>query len=99
MSHLLHEIVKGVDEEIAQKLPTLSSEISRREMRKSLLALEKMTKHIRKELLKESKQLASSRKAKRVRQNSQNSSLNNKNKNKKIIKDDNIEDAKTEEDS
>jgi len=89
MSHLLHEIVKGVDEEIAQKLPTLSSEISRREMRKSLLALEKMTKHIRKELLKESKQLASSRKAKR----------NNKNKNKKIIKDDNIEDAKTEEDS
>ena len=99
MSHLLHEIVKGVDEEIAQKLPTLSSEISRREMRKSLLALEKMTKHIRKELLKESKQLASSRKAKRVRQNSQNSSLNNKNKNKKIIKDDKIEDAKTEEDS
>tara|TARA_R110001606_G_scaffold27702_1_gene88366 strand:- start:595 stop:852 length:258 start_codon:yes stop_codon:yes gene_type:complete len=85
MSHLLHEIVKGVDEEIAQKLPTLTSEISRREMRKSLLALEKMTKHIRKELLKESKQLASSRKAKR----------NNKNKNKKIIKDDNIADAET----
>jgi len=90
MSHLLHEIVRGVDEEIAQKLPTLSSEISRREMRKSLLALEKMTKHIRRELLKESKELAASRRAEKAKKGLASSTesrnrgkLNIKNKNKK----------------
>ena len=85
MSNLLHEIVRGVNEEIAVKLPTLSSEKSRKEMRATLLALEKMTRHIRQELMKESKQLTRARKEKR----------NNK-KNK--IKTDNIERDAEEQD-
>ena len=65
MSNLLHEIQRAVNEEILPGIPRLSSEKSRKEMRANLLALEKMIKHIRQELLKESKELTSARKAKR----------------------------------
>lgn len=66
MSNLLHEIQRAVNEEITPGIPKLSSEKSRKEMRANLLALEKMVKHIRQELLKESKELTSARKAKRI---------------------------------
>lgn len=65
MSNLLHEIQRAVNEEITPGIPKLSSEKSRKEMRANLLALEKMIKHIRQELLKESKELTSARKLKR----------------------------------
>ena len=85
MSQLLHEIVRGVNEEIGDKLPKLSSEKTRKEMRRTLLALEKMTKHIRKELLRESKELAASRKqARLLKKNKKNNSrdiLNSENYN------------------
>ncbi len=65
MSTLLHEIIRAVDEEIKDKLPTLKTEKDRIEMRKNLRALERMIAHIRKELLKESKTLKLNRKQKR----------------------------------
>jgi hypothetical protein len=65
MSQLLHEIIRAVDEEIKDKLPTLKTEKDRIEMRKNLRALERMIAHIRKELLKESKTLKLNRKQKR----------------------------------
>ena len=66
MSNLLHEIQRAVNEEILPGIPRLSSEKSRKEMRANLLALEKMIKHIRQELMRESKELTSARKAKRA---------------------------------
>ena len=77
MSQLLHEIVRGVNEEIADKLPKLSSEKTRKEMRRTLLALEKMTKHIRKELMRESKELAASRKQARLLKKNKKNNLTN----------------------
>ena len=66
MSNLLHEIQRAVNEEITPGIPKLSSEKSRKEMRANLLALEKMIKHIRQELMKESKELTSARKQNRL---------------------------------
>ncbi len=57
MSTKLHEIVQAVNEEIAPRLPGMSSEKKRIEMRKNLLALEKMIKEYRKDLLTESKEI------------------------------------------
>lgn len=65
MSNLLHEIQRAVNDEITPAIPKLSSEKSRRDMRATLLALEKMVRHIRQQLLLESKQLTSDRKAAR----------------------------------
>jgi hypothetical protein len=66
MSTLLQEIVTAVNTEIMPNLPMMSSERKRIEMRVTLSALEKMIKHIRQELLNESKQLKNERKQKRV---------------------------------
>ena len=65
MSTLLQEIVTAVNTEIMPNLPLMSSEKKRIEMRVTLSALEKMIKHIRRELLLESKRVKSERKAKR----------------------------------
>lgn len=64
MTTLLNEIIRAVDEDIRPALPLMSSEKKRVEMRVTLSALEKMIKHIRLELLKESKQLKVERKEK-----------------------------------
>tara|TARA_R110001606_G_scaffold6205_1_gene27922 strand:+ start:467 stop:703 length:237 start_codon:yes stop_codon:yes gene_type:complete len=65
MSTLLQEIVTAVNTELAPNLPLMSSEKKRIEMRVTLSALEKMIKHIRQELLAESKRVKSERKSKR----------------------------------
>ena len=65
MSQLLHEIVRSVEDEIKDKLPSLKSEKDRIEMRRTLSALEKMVRHIRLELMKESKNLKAERKTKK----------------------------------
>ena len=77
MSNLLHEIQRAVNEEITPHIPKLSSERSRKAMRANLLALEKMIKHIRQELLKESKELTSARKAKRIARLNNNNAEDN----------------------
>ena len=66
MSTLLHEIVNAIDTEIKPMLPKMKSEKDRVEMRRTLMGLEKMVKHIRQELLKESKKLKGDRKEKRL---------------------------------
>ena len=66
MSLLLQEIIRAVEEEVKPNLPALTSERKRVEMRATLLAMEKMIKHIRRELLKESKEIRSNRKQKRL---------------------------------
>ena len=66
MSSLIQEIVRAVEEEVKPNLPAMSSERKRVEMRRTLLAMEKMIKHIRRELLKESKEIRSTRKQKRL---------------------------------
>lgn len=66
MSLLLQEIIRAVEEEVKPNLPAMSSERKRVEMRATLLAMEKMIKHIRRELLKESKEIRSNRKQKRL---------------------------------
>ena len=66
MSNLLQEIIRAVEEEVKPNLPAMSSERKRVEMRRTLLAMEKMIKHIRGELLKESKEIRSTRKQKRL---------------------------------
>ena len=65
MSQLLHEIVRGVEDEIKDKLPMMKSEKDRIEMRRTLLALEKLCRHVRQELMKESKNLKEERKKKK----------------------------------
>ena len=75
MSNLLHEIQRAVNEEIIPNIPKLSSEKARRDMRSNLLALEKMIKHIRQQLLKESKDLTLARK--QQRNNKKNKIKNN----------------------
>ena len=65
MSNLLPEIVRSVEDEIKNKLPILKSEKDRIEMRRTLSALEKMIRHIRLELMKESKNLKAERKKKK----------------------------------
>ena len=77
MSNLLHEIQRAVDEEIVPGIPRLSSEKSRKDMRANLLALEKMIRHIRQELMRESKELTSARKRKRMARVNNNSSPDN----------------------
>jgi hypothetical protein len=66
MSQLLQEIIRAVEEEIKPNIPSLSSERKRKDMRSTLLAMEKMIKHIRQELLKESKDIKITRKEKRI---------------------------------
>ena len=74
MSTLLQEIVTAVNTEIMPNLPLMSSEKKRIEMRVTLSALEKMIKHIRQQLLIESKNLKNERKTKRsARGNNKNS--------------------------
>lgn len=88
MSQLLHEIVRSVEDEIKHKLPFLKSEKDRIEMRRTLSALEKMIRHIRLELMKESKNLKAERKQKR--DNKKNESINivlEKNNNNNIVQD------------
>ena len=67
MSLLLQEIVTAVNTEIIPSLPLMSSERKRIEMRVTLSALEKMIKHIRLELLDESKRLKNERKNKKMK--------------------------------
>ena len=66
MSILLHEIVSAAENQIKPMLPTMKSEKDRVEMRRTLMALEKMVRHIRQELLRESKKIKSDRKSKRM---------------------------------
>jgi len=66
MSTLLQEIVTAVNTEVVPNLPLMSSEKKRIEMRVTLSALEKMIKHIRQELLAESKRVKNTRKQKRM---------------------------------
>lgn len=66
MSTLLQEIVTAVNTEVVPNLPLMSSEKKRIEMRVTLSALEKMIKHIRQELLAESKRVKAERKANRI---------------------------------
>ena len=66
MSTLLQEIVTAVNTEVVPNLPLMSSEKKRVEMRVTLSALEKMIKHIRQQLLLESKSVKSARKSKRA---------------------------------
>lgn len=66
MSQLLQEIIRAVEDEIKPNMPGLSSERKRKDMRATLLAMEKMIKHIRQELLKESKDIKITRKNKRL---------------------------------
>lgn len=77
MSTLLQEIVTAVNTEIMPNLPLMSSEKKRIEMRVTLSALEKMIKHIRQELLKESKNLKNARKTKRAARVNNNSPPDN----------------------
>lgn len=65
MSTKLHEIVTTVNSEIAPLLPGMHSEKKRIEMRRNLLALEKMVKDYRKDLLAESKSLKVERRNKK----------------------------------
>lgn len=66
MSTLLNEIVRAVNEEVVPALPRMKSERDRINMRNTLSALEKMVRHIRLELLKESKQIKQNRKNKKI---------------------------------
>ena len=66
MSTLLNEIVRAVNEEVVPALPRMKSERDRINMRNTLSALEKMIRHIRLELLKESKQIKQNRKNKKI---------------------------------
>jgi len=72
MSTLLTEIVRAVNEEVVPALPRMKSERDRIDMRNTLSALEKMIKHIRLELLKESKQIKEDRKNKLINKNKKN---------------------------
>jgi len=72
MSTLLTEIVRAVNEEVVPALPRIKSERDRIDMRNTLSALEKMIKHIRLELLKESKQIKEDRKNKLINKNKKN---------------------------
>jgi len=85
MSQLLHEIVRSVEDEIKDKLPSLKSEKDRIEMRRTLSALEKMIRHIRLELMKESKQIKATRKQKR--QNKLNNNILEKDNSNNIVQD------------
>tara|TARA_R110000772_G_scaffold175233_2_gene287064 strand:- start:15 stop:308 length:294 start_codon:yes stop_codon:yes gene_type:complete len=76
MSSLLQEIINAVNTEIVPAVPKMSSERKRIEMRVKLSALEKMIKHIRMELLKESKEIKNNRK-KRNNINLKNNISNN----------------------
>jgi len=69
MSTLLNEIVRAVNEEVVPELPRMKSERDRINMRNTLSALEKMIRHIRLELLKESKQIKQNRKSKKIQLN------------------------------
>lgn len=71
MSSLLQEIINAVNAEIVPAIPKMSSERKRIDMRVKLSALEKMIRHIRMELLRESKEIKNNRKQKK------NSKLNN----------------------
>lgn len=72
MSTLLSEIVRAVNEEVVPALPKIKSEKQRIAMRNTLSALEKMIRHIRLELLKESKQIKADRKNKLINKNKKN---------------------------
>jgi len=65
MSSDLYKLVDAVNNEIKPLLPGLSSERKRIEMRSTLMALERMAREMRKNLLNESKQLKRSRKSTR----------------------------------
>jgi len=92
MSQLLYEIIRSVDDEIKDKLPSLKSEKDRIEMRRTLSALEKMIRHIRLELMKESKNLKAERKNKK--ENKKNELNNIKNNNSNNIDTNNAEEEK-----
>ena len=81
MSSLLQEIITAVNTEIVPAVPKMSSERKRIEMRVKLSALEKMIRHIRMELLKESKVIKNNRKQKKNSNlmGKEVSKLNNKN--------------------
>jgi hypothetical protein len=65
MSDNIQNIIRAVVEEIQPKLPKLSSEKSRVEMRSLLLSLEKMVKDIRRQLLQESRDIKNNNKLKK----------------------------------
>lgn len=69
MSSLLQEIINAVDTEIVPAIPKMSSERKRIDMRVKLSALEKMIRHIRMELLRESKEIKNNRKQKKSKLN------------------------------
>jgi hypothetical protein len=66
MSDNIQNIIRAVVEEIQPKLPKLSSEKSRVEMRSLLLSLEKMVKDIRRQLLQESRDIKNNNKLKEI---------------------------------
>ena len=65
MSNQIYKLVEAVNMEIAPKLPKMSSERQRIEMRSNLMALEKMARDYRKQLLLESKKIKLERRNKR----------------------------------
>jgi len=77
MSSLLQEIITAVNTEIVPAVPKMSSERKRIEMRVKLSALEKMIRHIRMELLKESKEIKSNRKNKKLINKNIKNNINN----------------------
>lgn len=64
MSSELYKIVEAVNQEIKPMLPKMHSERQRIEMRATLMALERMVRSMRKQLLLESKNLKQFRKGK-----------------------------------
>ena len=70
MSKDLIKIIDAVNNEIAPLLPGTSSEKQRIEIRRTLLALERMVKSVRFELLKESKEIKATKKLAREKKKS-----------------------------
>ena len=86
MSELIQEIIRAVDEEIRPNLPKMNSERARIDMRHTILGMEKMLKHIRRELLKETKELKLARKNKKQQKLELNNNLLEKEKTNNIEK-------------
>ena len=67
MSSQIYKLIDAVNDEIKPLLPELSSEKKRIEMRSTLMALERMARDLRHQLLAESKSLKAQRRESRVK--------------------------------
>lgn len=65
MSEHLHKIRGAVDEVLANGMPRISSEAKGRRVRADLLALEKMIRYIRQEIMKEMKTIKAEKQARK----------------------------------